>query len=38
MNVDDEIRKNFEVIVHLKTQIEEAKRMEELLKNKINEK
>jgi hypothetical protein len=38
MNVDDEIRKSFEIIVHLKTQIEEAKRIEELLKNQINEK
>ena len=38
MNVDDEINKNFEIIVHLKTQIEEAKRIEELLKNQINEK
>jgi hypothetical protein len=38
MNVDDEIRKKFETIIHLKTQIEEAKRVEELLKNQINEK
>jgi hypothetical protein len=38
MNVDDEISKSFETIVHLKTQIEEAKRVEELLKNQINEK
>jgi hypothetical protein len=38
MKVDDEIRKRFETIVHLKTQIEEAKRVEELLKNQINEK
>jgi hypothetical protein len=38
MNVDDEVRKSFEIIVHLKTQIEEAKRIEELLKNQINEK
>jgi hypothetical protein len=38
MKVDDEIRKSFETIVHLKTQIEEAKRVEELLKNQINEK
>jgi hypothetical protein len=38
MNVDDEISKSFETIVHLKTQIEEAKRIEELLKNQINEK
>jgi hypothetical protein len=37
MNVDDEIRIFFEIIVHLKTQIEEAKRIEELLKNQINE-
>jgi hypothetical protein len=35
--VDDEIRKSFEIIVHLKTQIEEAKRVEELLRNQINE-
>jgi hypothetical protein len=38
VKVDDEIRKSFETIVHLKTQIEEAKRIEELLKNRINEK
>jgi hypothetical protein len=38
MNVDDEISKNFETIVHLKIQIEEAKRIEELLKNQIKEK
>jgi hypothetical protein len=38
MNVDDDISKSFETIVHLKTQIEEAKRIEELLKNQINEK
>jgi hypothetical protein len=38
MNVEDEIRIFFETIVHLKTQIEEAKRIEELLKNQINEK
>jgi hypothetical protein len=38
INVDDEISKSFETIVHLKTQIEEAKRIEELLKNQINEK
>jgi hypothetical protein len=38
MNVDDEISKSFETIVHLKTQIEEAKRIEELLKNQIKEK
>jgi hypothetical protein len=30
---DDEIRKSLEANVHLKTQIEEAKRVEELLKN-----
>jgi hypothetical protein len=35
MNVEDDIRKSFEIIVHLKTQIEEAKRIEELLKNQI---
>ena len=38
MNVDDEIRKSFETIVHLKTQIEESKRIEELLKNQVDEK
>jgi hypothetical protein len=38
MNVDDEISKSFEIIVHLKIQIEEAKTIEELLKNQINEK
>jgi hypothetical protein len=38
MKVDDEINKSFETIIHLKTQIEEAKRVEELLKNQINEK
>jgi uncharacterized protein YydD (DUF2326 family) len=38
VKVDDEIRKSFETIVHLKTQIEEARRIEELLKNQINEK
>jgi hypothetical protein len=38
VKVDDEIRKSFETIVHLKTQIEEAKRIEKLLKNQINEK
>jgi hypothetical protein len=37
MKVDDEIKKSFETIIHLKTQIEEAKRVEELLKNQINE-
>jgi hypothetical protein len=35
--VDDEIRKSFEIIVHLKTKIEESKRVEELLKNQVNE-
>jgi hypothetical protein len=38
MNIDDEISKSFETIIHLKTQIEEAKRIEELLKIQINEK
>jgi hypothetical protein len=38
MKVDDEIRKSFETIVHLKTQIEEDKRVEEILKDQINEK
>jgi chromosome segregation ATPase len=38
MNVDDDISKSFETIVHLKTQIEEAKRVEKLLKDQINEK
>jgi hypothetical protein len=38
MKVDDEISKSFETIIHLKTQIEEAKRVEELLKDQINEK
>ena len=38
MKVDDEIRKNFETNFHLKNQIEEAKKVEELLKNQINEK
>jgi hypothetical protein len=38
MNVDDEISKSFETIVHLKTQIEESKRIKELLKIQINEK
>jgi hypothetical protein len=38
MNVEDEISKSFETIVHLKTQIEEAKRIEELLRIQINEK
>ena len=37
-DLDDEISKSFETIVHLKTQIEEVKRIEELLKNQINEK
>jgi hypothetical protein len=36
--VDDDISKSLETIVHLKTQIEEAKRVEEQLKNQINEK
>jgi hypothetical protein len=36
MNVDDETSKSFETIVHLKSQIEESKRIEELLKNQIN--
>jgi hypothetical protein len=36
--VDDEINKIFEIIVHLKTQIEEAKMVEELLKYQVNEK
>jgi hypothetical protein len=38
MTIDDEISKSFETIFHLKTQIEEAKRIEELLKIQINEK
>jgi hypothetical protein len=38
MNVEEEISKSFETIVHLKTQIEEAKRIKELLKIQINEK
>jgi uncharacterized protein YhaN len=38
VKVDDGIIIFFETIVHLKTQIEEAKRIEELLKNQINEK
>ena len=38
MKVKDEISKSFETIVHLKTQIEEAKRVEELLKNQVDEK
>jgi hypothetical protein len=38
MKVDDEISKIFEVVVHLKTQIEESKMVEELLKDQINEK
>jgi hypothetical protein len=37
MNIDYEISKSFETIVHLNTQIEEAKRIEELLKIQINE-
>jgi chromosome segregation ATPase len=36
--VDNEISKSSKIIVHLKTQIEEAKRVEERLKNQINEK
>jgi hypothetical protein len=38
IKVDYEISKSLETIIHLKTQIEEAKRVEELLKNQINEK
>jgi predicted RNase H-like nuclease (RuvC/YqgF family) len=38
IKIDDENNKSFETIVHLKTEIEEAKRVEELLKNQINEK
>jgi uncharacterized protein YhaN len=38
MKVDDDISKSFETIIHLKTQIEEAKRVEEILKNQIDEK
>jgi hypothetical protein len=38
MNIGDEISKSFETIVHLKTQIEKAKIIEELLKIQINEK
>jgi hypothetical protein len=38
MNINDEIIIFFETIVHLKTKIEEAKRIEELLKIQINEK
>jgi hypothetical protein len=38
MNIDDEISKSFETIIHLKTQIEEAKRIDELLKIQKNEK
>jgi uncharacterized protein YhaN len=38
INIDDKISKSFETIVHLKSQIEEAKRIEELLKIQINEK
>jgi hypothetical protein len=30
MNIDDEISKSFETIFHLRTQIEEDKRIEEL--------
>jgi hypothetical protein len=36
--VDDDIIKSIEVNIHLKTQPEEAKRVEELLKNQVNEK
>jgi hypothetical protein len=36
--VDDDPSKSLEVNVNLKTKIEEAKRIEELLKNKVNEK
>jgi hypothetical protein len=36
--VYNEINKILEVNIHLKTQIEEAKRVEELLKNQVNEK
>jgi hypothetical protein len=36
--VDDEISKSIEIIVHLKTQIEEAKMVEELLNYQVNEK
>jgi hypothetical protein len=36
--VDDEISKSLEVNIHLKTQIEGAKRVEKLLKNQVNEK
>jgi hypothetical protein len=36
ISVDDEVSKSFETIFHLKTQIEEAKRIEEILKNQIN--
>jgi uncharacterized protein YydD (DUF2326 family) len=38
MKVDDEISKSFETIIHLNTQIKEAKRVEELLKDQINKK
>jgi hypothetical protein len=38
INVDDDISKSFETIFHLKTQIEESKIIEELLKIQINEK
>jgi hypothetical protein len=38
VKADDEIRKSFETIVHLKTPIEKYKRIEELLNNQINEK
>ena len=36
--VDNDIIKSLEVNIHLKTQIEEAKRVEELLKNQLDEK
>ena len=38
MNINDDIRKSFETIVHIKTKIEEDKIIEELLKIQINEK
>jgi hypothetical protein len=38
MNVEDENNRSFETIFHLKTQIEESKRIEKLLKIQINEK
>jgi hypothetical protein len=36
--VDDDIIRSIEVNIHLKTQTKEAKRVEELLKNQVNEK